>query len=92
MPKDDPLNWTDSKSYKDRLKVLEKKQVLNCGMMVVATGTINNIKITAVASDFDFLGASMAAAEGEAFLYGIQYAIENQTAFFMCTVLVVECE
>ncbi len=48
--------------------------------MVVA-GSLNGIKITAVASDFDFLGASMAAAEGEAFLYGIQYAIENKTPF-----------
>ena len=48
---------------------------------MVACGNINNIKITAVASDFDFLGASMAAAEGEAFLYGIQHAIENKTPF-----------
>ena len=80
IPKDDPLNWTDSKSYKDRLKSARKKTGLDCGMMV-ASGTINNIKITAVASDFDFLGASMAAAEGEAFLYGIQHAIENQTPF-----------
>ena len=80
IPKDDPLNWTDSKSYKDRLKSARKKTGMDCGMMVVC-GSINNIKITAVASDFDFLGASMAAAEGEAFLYGIQYAIENQTPF-----------
>ena len=68
IPKDDPLNWTDSKPYKERLKSARKKTGLECGMMV-ASGTINNIKITAVASDFDFLGASMAAAEGEAFLY-----------------------
>ena len=80
IPKDDPLNWTDSKSYKDRLKSARKKTGLECGMMV-ASGTIDNIKITAVASDFDFLGASMAAAEGEAFLYGIQHAIENKTPF-----------
>ena len=80
IPKDDPLNWTDSKSYKDRLKSARKKTGMNCGMMVVS-GSINDIKITAVASDFDFLGASMAAAEGEAFLYGIQHAIENQTPF-----------
>jgi len=80
IPSDDPLNWTDKKSYKDRLKSARKKTGMECGMMV-ASGTINNIKITAVASDFDFLGASMAAAEGEAFLYGIQYAIENQTPF-----------
>ena len=78
IPKDDPLEWTDSKSYKDRLKSARKKTGLDCGMMV-ACGNINNIKVTAVASDFDFLGASMASAEGEAFLYGIQHAIENQT-------------
>ena len=29
IPKDDPLNWTDSKTYKDRLKSARKKQVLN---------------------------------------------------------------
>ena len=80
IPKDDPLDWTDSKSYKDRLKSARKKTGLKCGMMVVS-GTINNIKITAVASDFDFLGASMAAAEGEAFLYGIEYARQNRTPF-----------
>ena len=80
IPKDDPLNWTDSKPYKDRLKIARKKTGMDCGMMVV-NGTIKNIKITSVASDFDFLGASMAAAEGEAFLYGIQYAIENKTPF-----------
>src|SRR6056300_1603342 len=80
IPKDDPLEWTDSKSYKDRLKSARKKTGLDCGMMV-ACGNINNIRVTAVASDFDFLGASMASAEGEAFLYGIQHAIENQTPF-----------
>ena len=80
IPKDDPLNWSDTKAYKERLKIARKKTGMDCGMMVVC-GSINNIKVTAVASDFDFLGASMAAAEGEAFLYGIQHAIENQTPF-----------
>ena len=80
IPKDDPLSWTDSKSYKERLKNARKKTGMKCGMMV-AHGTINNVKVTSVASDFDFLGASMAAAEGEAFLYGIQHAIENKNSF-----------
>ena len=80
IPKDDPLGWTDSKSYKQRLKSARKKTGLDCGMMV-ACGFINKIKVTAVASDFDFLGASMASAEGEAFLFGIQHAIENKTPF-----------
>ena len=80
IPNDDPLEWTDSKPYKDRLESARKKTGLDCGMMV-ACGNINKIKVTAVASDFDFLGASMASAEGEAFLYGIQHAIENKTPF-----------
>ncbi len=80
IPKDDPLDWKDSKPYKERLKNARKKSGLDCGMMV-ASGNIKDIKVTAVASDFDFLGASMASAEGEAFLYGIQYAIENKTPF-----------
>tara|TARA_B100001057_G_scaffold370697_1_gene374677 strand:- start:1009 stop:1938 length:930 start_codon:yes stop_codon:yes gene_type:complete len=80
IPKDDPLDFVDLKPYKERLKIARKKTGLDCAMMV-ACGNINNIKVTAVASDFDFLGASVAAAEGEAFLYGIQHAIENETPF-----------
>ena len=49
--------------------------------MMVACGNINNIKVTAVASDFDFLGASIGSSEGEAFLYAVQHSIENQTPF-----------
>ena len=82
IPKDDPLNWTDSKSYKDRLKSARKKTGLDCSM-VVASGSINNIKVTAVASDFDFMGASIGAAEGEAFLFAAQHAIENKEAFLV---------
>ena len=76
-PKDDPLNWTDSKPYKERLKSARKKTGSNCSMLV-ASGTINNIQITAVASDFDFMGASIGAAEGEAFLFAAQHALENK--------------
>ena len=66
IPKDDPLGFVDSKPYKNRLKEARKKTGVKCSM-VVSTGSINNIKITAIASDFDFLGASIEAAEGEAF-------------------------
>ena len=82
IPKDDPLGFVDSKSYKDRLKSARKKTGLECSM-VVAEGSINQIKITAVASDFDFMGASIGAAEGEAFLYAAQHAIENKQPLLM---------
>ncbi|MDB4081401.1 acetyl-CoA carboxylase carboxyl transferase subunit beta [Candidatus Pelagibacter sp.] len=84
IPKDDPLNWSDSKSYKDRLKTARKKTGMDCGMMVINTN-IKAIKITAIASDFNFIGGSIGAAEGEAFLYGIQHAIENEQPFIVFT-------
>ena len=84
LPADDPLEFVDSKSYKDRLKSARKKTGLDCSM-VVASGSINNINITAVASDFDFMGASIGSAEGEAFLYAAQHAIENQQPLLAIT-------
>ena len=81
---DDPLNWSDTKSYKDRLKSARKKTGMDCGMMVVKTN-IKNINITAIASDFNFVGGSIGAAEGEAFLYGAQHAIENEQPLVVFT-------
>ena len=75
-PQDDPLNFTDSKSYKERLKSARIKTGLDCSM-VVADGSINKIKLTAIASDFNYMGASIGAAEGEAFLFAAQNSIEN---------------
>ena len=34
IPKDDPLNWTDSKPYKERLKSARKKTGLECGISI----------------------------------------------------------
>ena len=84
IPIDDPLNWNDSKPYKERLKAARKKTSMNCGMMVIDTN-IKNVKLTAIASDFNFVGGSIGAAEGEAFLYGIQHAIEKKQPFVVFT-------
>ena len=84
IPKDDPLNWHDSKPYTDRLRAARKKTGMDCGMMVVKTN-IKNVNLTAIASDFNFIGGSIGAAEGEAFLYGIQHAIENKQPFIVFT-------
>ena len=84
IPLEDPLDWEDSKPYTDRLKAARRKTGMNCGIMVIKTN-IKNINVTAIASDFDFIGGSIGAAEGEAFLYGIQHAIENQQPFIVFT-------
>jgi acetyl-CoA carboxylase carboxyl transferase subunit beta len=83
-PVEDPLGFVDSVSYKERLKKAKKKTGLKCSM-VVSTGSIKNIQITAIASDFDFMGASMGSSEGEAFLFAAQHAIEKKQPLLIFT-------
>ena len=85
IPSEDPLNWKDTKTYKDRLKEPRKKTGQNSAVMI-AKGKINGINITAGAINFDFIGGSIGSAEGEAIIYGVQHAIDNKTpyVFFPC--------
>jgi len=85
IPAEDPLNWKDTKSYKDRLKAARKKTNQNCAVLI-ARGNLNGINITAAAINFDFIGGSIGSAEGEAIIYGVQHAIDNKTpyVFFPC--------
>ncbi len=84
IPQDDPLNWKDSKTYKERLATARNKTGQECAVMIVKT-KINNIDIIAGAFDFAFIGASVGAAEGEALIYGIQNAIDSKTPFVLFT-------
>ena len=77
IPKDDPLEFVAVKAYKDQLRSARKKTGLDCSM-VVASGEINKIKCSVVASDFSFMGASVEGAEGEAILFAAMHAIENK--------------
>jgi len=85
IPKDDPLRFEDSRKYTDRLKEARKKTNQDCAVMI-ARGKINEINITAGAINFDFMGGSIASAEGEAIITGVQHAIDNNNpfVFFPC--------
>ena len=85
IPKDDPLGFEDSKKYTDRIKDARKKTNQDCAVMI-ARGNVNGINITAGAINFDFIGGSIASAEGEAIITGIQHAIDNNNpfVFFPC--------
>ena len=80
IPMDDPLDWKDSKTYKERLKQARKNTGQETAVMI-AKGKINNIDVTVGAINFGFIGGSVGAAEGEAIIYGIQHAIDNKTPF-----------
>ena len=80
IPIDDPLEWEDSKTYKERLKEARKKTGQESAVLI-AKGKINKIDVTVGAIDFNFIGGSVGAAEGEAIIYGIQHSIDNKIPF-----------
>ena len=86
QPPDDPLQFTDKKKYTERLK--EARTLTNQDdAIMIAYGKLNGIDITCGAQNFSFIGGSFGAASGEAFLHGIDYAIDNKTpfVFFSCS-------
>jgi len=86
LPVDDPLQFVDNKKYKDRLHDARKKTGQNDAVLI-AKGKVKNIDVTVGAQDFRFIGGSFGAASGEAFITGVQHAINNKTplVFFSCS-------
>ena len=86
FPKDDPLNFVDNKKYTDRLKSA-RKITKQDDAVAIASGKVENIQVTVGAQDFRFIGGSFGAASGEAFIHGVQHAIENKNPFifFSCS-------
>ena len=80
IPKDDPLKWVDTKSYKERLRDARNKTNQDCAV-IIAKGSLDGIELTVGATNFDFIGGSSGAAETEAIIYGVQHAIDNKTPF-----------
>ena len=86
LPKDDPINFVDKKKYTDRLQAARKITGQN-DAVAISTGKVKNITVTVGAQDFRFIGGSFGAASGEAFIHGIQHAIDNKNPFifFSCS-------
>ena len=86
QPPDDPLQFVDKKKYTDRLREARKLTNQDDAIMF-ASGKLNGINITCGAQNFAFIGGSVGAASGEAFLHGVQHALDNKTPliFFSCS-------
>ena len=57
LPKDDPLNFVDSKKYIDRLKEARQKTKQDDAILI-SKGKVNNIDVVVGAQDFRFMGGS----------------------------------
>lgn len=75
----DPLNFKDLKSYKDRIKAA-KRTTNTEDALIVYTGTIEGIKVVACAFNIDFMGGSMGSVVGEKFTRAAQLALEENSA------------
>jgi acetyl-CoA carboxylase carboxyl transferase subunit beta len=73
----DPLQFTDTKPYRERLQ----KTVQATGMKdacVVATGTLDGLGVVVAAMEYQFIGGSMGVVVGEKITRGIEMAIERR--------------
>ena len=71
----DPLEFTDTESYKDRIKRAHDKTGLN-DAVITGIGEIQGHKAAAAVMDFDYMGGSMGSVVGEKVTRLIEKAIE----------------
>lgn len=81
---DDPLNFVDRISYKERLKEARKDTGYN-DSVVSATGILGGIKTTICILNGAFLMGSMGRVAGNSIISSIEYAIDNKQPFIMVT-------
>jgi acetyl-CoA carboxylase carboxyl transferase subunit beta len=86
LPMDDPLNFTDSKSYTKRLAAA-REETGQHDSVLLATGKVNNVYVVSGAMNFNFIGGSVGRAAGEAFVTGAEFALTNRLSyvFFSCS-------
>ena len=81
---DDPLNFSDKKKYKDRLKEYRKKTKREDAFILLNT-KIGQSNIVCGLMNFAFMGGSMGRAVGGAIVKGAQTAIEKKCPFAIFT-------
>jgi acetyl-CoA carboxylase carboxyl transferase subunit beta len=81
---DDPLNFSDKKKYKDRLKEYRKKTKREDAFVLLNT-KIGQSDIVCGLMNFSFMGGSMGRAVGGAIVKGAKTALEKKCPFVIFT-------
>ncbi|MDA0356553.1 MAG: acetyl-CoA carboxylase, carboxyltransferase subunit beta [Bacteroidetes bacterium] len=82
MSSKDPLNFTDTTSYKDRLKAAQSKTKLKDAVRT-AVGKSKGKLLVVAAMDFTFIGGSMGSVVGEKIARAADYALKHNIPFLM---------
>jgi acetyl-CoA carboxylase carboxyl transferase subunit beta len=78
----DPLEFTDTKKYTDRIKATQKSTGLKDAIRT-AHGDMNGHPFVVAAMDFSFIGGSMGSVMGEKIARAIDKAIELKAPFMI---------
>jgi acetyl-CoA carboxylase carboxyl transferase subunit beta len=73
----DPLQFTDTKPYKTRLKASKEATGLT-DAVIVASGTIDGLPAIVASMEYEFIGGSMGVVVGEKITRGIERAIRER--------------
>ena len=82
MTSKDPLKFTDTKSYQNRLAASQKKSNLKDAVRT-AYGKTTGQPIVVACMDFAFIGGSMGSVVGEKIARAIDHAIKKKCPFMM---------
>ncbi len=74
---EDPLKFRDTKKYADRLRDSRKKTGEK-DALVIARGTLDQLRLVAAVQDFGFMGGSMGMALGEGIIKAAETAIKDK--------------
>jgi acetyl-CoA carboxylase carboxyl transferase subunit beta len=81
----DPLGFTDTKPYRDRLRASQAATGL-LDAIIVGSGTLDGIPVVVGAMEYGFIGGSMGVVVGEKITRGIERALASRRP-----VIVVSC-
>ncbi|MGV3632479.1 MAG: acetyl-CoA carboxylase, carboxyltransferase subunit beta [Bacteroidota bacterium] len=82
MSSGDPLSFTDTKKYTDRIKATQKSTGLKDAIRT-AHGKLNGMGFVIACMDFNFIGGSMGSVMGEKISRAIDKAIELKSPFMI---------
>jgi acetyl-CoA carboxylase carboxyl transferase subunit beta len=81
----DPLQFTDTKPYRDRLRATIKASGMK-DACIVATGALDGLAVVIAAMEYSFIGGSMGVVVGEKITRAVEMALERRQP-----VIIISC-
>jgi len=85
LTSNDPLRFTDTKPYRQRLKDTISKTGMK-DAVIIATGTLDGLAVVVAAMEYAFIGGSMGVVVGEKITRAIERAMDLR-----CPIVIVCC-